>query len=754
MKKFTRILFLLLGLQALCCSSIVSQTINFGGAPDTFIITGANGQMVNESITLAGAPGTVIWLFNDFGDFSFVNTQTSSFNGLEISLPAGANETVSNALPLTIQGTPSAAFDGATCTLEVTNEDATVRDTIRFFISVRNPVSVGFVLDRSGSMGNPPAGGVGTRWEVLEAASAQFLNTLDVFDLAGDQVCLTYFADSDVTPPGSTGASLVGVEGNVGALITEIGATSPSGWTALGDGIVSSQNKLNAGPAANNKVMFIFTDGEQNRGDQVFDDGTRTVGGTVFNSDCIYAIGTAGAAMPATATLLQNIATASGGAAFFVDETSSAGVAMDINGVSNGFFTTTFQEILSGCSPQIVEIQEGKGAGVRIDPTVGPPVPQDHTFNVNRHVGRVSFQVSSASDNIRIQVQKDGIDVTKFGTNRNGAGYYVFNLDFPAGRVPNMRPNGDWNVKVWAERNRSYSLTCVVDDHLLNLTAEAHQGELVLEEVMKPVVTLALLDSGITNARVTATISRPGDDRGHLLATTNVDGSGTSQNDPGSVGYQKYLDLIAQNPQFAKSMQLNPNQITLTHQGKGRYTGDFTRTGVSGVYQVKFTITGNHPAIGKFTRTVLRSIVVVPPPIDIAASGATVSPSKGGSSITFRPAYKLKNGQLRYYGPSFGRYFNVSGNGIKMAGVTENPDGSYVINVQGDASSKMTLSLLGKEVYKGKVENFATAGGDAGLLDQLKNWWEGMGLPMWLFWILVVVVLAILGLIARKKKTP
>jgi hypothetical protein len=576
-----------------------------------------------------------------------------------------------------------------------------------------------------------------------------FLTNLNAYQLGGDQACLTYFASSADNPPPAFGASLTNVASNLTNFTSEVEAETLGGLTAMGDGLIAGKNKLEAGPADRNKVLFLFTDGEQNTGDQVAGGGTQTVGGTPLNNGSnsidIYTFGTGAAAdLTAPAGLLYEIADNNNGQAFLVSENSGE-AAFPAN-----FFTQTFSDILSGSSPQIVEMQRATGTGMVVTHSV-PNQGNTHTFSVNQGVEMVGFQVVSARGNIDIRVNKDGTDVTKFGSNARGSGYYHYNMRFPNGRVPGMKPGGAWNVRVMAPQGEPYSISCIVDDHAIKYQVKGHNGQIVIGDTMKPTVTLSCFGTELTDATITATVLRPGDDVGHLLATLYADMGGQNSIDPASIGYAKYQALLEQNPDFAKAVTLSPSPLQFTHQSKGMYTADFAGTDVSGAYQILFNIGGEHPLLGKFKRAVLRTVVVLPPPIEIPASSATVDPGDKETSITFRPAYTI-NGQTRYYGPSWGNYFTVKGNGVSLGNVKENPDGSYNLSVAGNPSSKMTLSLLGREVYKGKVNSFASGGTGEGFLDQLKNWWEGLGLPMWLFWVLIVVILLILALIARRKK--
>lgn len=739
-------------------------TINIG---DPFssenLPTLSTSETFANTVTVSGATGNAYWAFDGVPAGATLSPDGSTLekDGITITLPAAEDEEVSPAQPVNITGGGTAT--SFSVNIRVTDDGsisggqpATTKEVI---LTVRSNVSVGFVLDRSGSMGREPAGTSGTgvtRWDILETSSSVFLEKLNTYQLAGDQASLTYFAGSADNPAPGFGGGLTEVSGNLAAFTGDIGSQTPNGGTAMGDGLIAGKNKLEAGPADRTKVLFLFTDGEQNRGDEVNPAGTATIGGTSLNNGSnsirIYTIGTGAAALTPAATLLENIATENNGEAFIVTETASNDVIDEINAQSANYFDQTFVDILAGSSPQMVERQKGVGKGFGNVTSSASSSPVSHTFDVNRGVEKVGFQVVTRGEDVRIRVKKGNTDVTKFGQNSSRPGYYYYNMNFPNRRVPAMHPEGSWEVQVMAQRGQQYTITCIVDDHALKYDATANDGPVTIGDDINPVLNLSRFDSAITDAKVVVTVLRPGDDQGHLLATMNADIGGSNRLDPGSIGYQKYLALLQQNPAFARALAANPNRISLSHQSGGLYTGNFTNTDVSGAYQLLFEFEGEHPRLGKYKRIALRSVVVRPPAIDIATSGATVKTGANGTAITFRPSYTV-NGQQRFYGPAYGKYFSVSGNGVSLGGVDEQADGTYTLNVNGNADANMTLSLLGTEVYKGKVGSFAEpAGSDGGALEKLKTWWEGLGLPMWLFWVLIVVVLLALVLISRKKK--
>jgi hypothetical protein len=130
----------------------------------------------------------------------------------------------------------------------VSDAVCTIRNT-----SLRKPVDVMLVIDRSGSMGDPPV----PIADVKAAAKA----LVDKLDPNVDQVGLVSYADS-----ATLDHELAGGESGFGEVKGAIDGLSTGGYTNIGDGVLDAQTELNNhGRPDAVPVMVVLTDGIANR---------------------------------------------------------------------------------------------------------------------------------------------------------------------------------------------------------------------------------------------------------------------------------------------------------------------------------------------------------------------------------------------------------------------------------------------------------------------------------------------------------
>jgi hypothetical protein len=143
---------------------------------------------------------------------------------------------------------PTGYDSSGNCGASLSAGECTITNT-----SLRKPVDVMLVIDRSGSMGDPPV----PIADVKEAAKA----FVDKLDPAVDRVGLVSYADS---------ASLdQGLTSDFGAMKDAIDGMTAYGYTNIGDGVLDAQTELNShGRADAVQVMVVLTDGIANRQNQ------------------------------------------------------------------------------------------------------------------------------------------------------------------------------------------------------------------------------------------------------------------------------------------------------------------------------------------------------------------------------------------------------------------------------------------------------------------------------------------------------
>lgn len=202
----------------------------------------------------------------------------------------------------------------------------------------------------------------------------------------------------------------------------------------------------------------------------------------------------------------------------------------------------------------------------------------------------------------------------------------------------------------------------------------------------------------------------------------------------GSPGDQKLKYLLEHVPEFVAKLLPSQQQLTLTHQGNGRYTAAYDPGDVSGVYQIFYYVTAGNQDIGQLQRSAIQSVYTRFGDIDMAASDVTTTSTDTGITINFRP--KASNG--RFIGPSQGSAFTVEGDGINLRKITDHQDGSYTLVLAGDRHAKVSIKLLGEEIYQGAASKIE---GKKSFFEQIFYW------PIWL--IIVIISLLLIRQILR-----
>src|SRR5690606_4465655 len=157
-----------------------------------------------------------------------------------------------------------------------------------FYLPIENmkPLELALVLDRSGSMGwhyseetDAPIGQ--RRWDGLLTGVGSFNEVLDIADLTVDDLLsISLFQSTTIVAPAPFNTGLVNLQNNRNDMVSKLNPLTPGGGTAMGDGILEARDRLVNSPNTDaRKVMLVFSDGEQNAGDEVKPDGVTTYGG-------------------------------------------------------------------------------------------------------------------------------------------------------------------------------------------------------------------------------------------------------------------------------------------------------------------------------------------------------------------------------------------------------------------------------------------------------------------------------------------
>jgi hypothetical protein len=474
-------------------------------------------------------------------------------------------------------------------------------------LKLGRPVDVVLVFDQSGSMNTqltttscPPSPTFPcTRLGKLKDAAELFLQVFNTVAIPADNIAVRYFATT-VTQFPSGGALLPMNTSNVSSVTNDIQLRTASGWTAMGGGLQTAIDALSPPNASRGRAVVLFTDGEQNVDPMVHDpgvgltiqdEGTPISSGVNGHSTLDMAlqirVNTIGVEGSTTVNdLLSTIATLTGG---------------KFNGTTD---PSDFQEIFIGQvvdllrpnSPQLVAYRRGITRG---DKSV-------EVFTINKTSRKVVFEVSwPRGDSLSFRVKKDGVDVTPIGEIVTGAFYRIFALPLPASIGGNeVAPEGDWELEILGRRGISYETAALSDESSLAYQVSLGHNQYAVGDTLSLGVNVTFAGHPVTDARVTATILKPGLGVGTLLSTNPTpQPPPTFQPEPGATAGQKKLALLLQDQHAWQSIQPGAYTVSLQGHPDGSYSGLFGRTDVEGTYTAQFNIEGERPDIGKYRRT-------------------------------------------------------------------------------------------------------------------------------------------------------
>ena len=654
--------------------------------------------------------------------------------------------------PVDVAVNPTAA-GGFTFEFTATNFNGPESCSRQFYIDINEPpqpFDIGFVLDRSGSMNsnsedtdNPSL----TRWQALEEGVEGFINILSNGNVGppelspaptGSQFGLTLF-NSDVITNNSFPSTLVNIDSNLQSNVeAELISQSPSGGTSIGDGLEDSiNNKLT--DTSRPRGIVLFTDGEQNRSRFVTDDGLGfsdnaaeneadgAINYTPIPSD--IKITTIGVGSPDGQYLktLQNLAethdshaiiTTNGQNYISYDPTVEAPDSDDI--VFDGDIAEAFLhaeiDALSDNSPLFVTSNAG---------TLGsePIKLPEFRINQNLRLMMINFSFSRKFEPPEmdavlngIRIYQNGKDITKYFYRQPGSDYTswaVLKTDFALRDdnqdvIDEIASEGSYVIKLIKPEDIEdfdYQISPIADDSRLHAEWGVEPASRRVFEPIKPKVKLLWRDQPIKGAEVYARLLIPGDDLGDLLARNKtVVEPNQDRRDPTSPGYQKYLFLLENDPEFVERLAFQESRIKLTDpDGDGSYEGAFTLDDIAGEYQIVYQIFAKDPDLGTpIQRILYQSFYNRFGDIDIDASviSNTVD-ANGHPTIIWQPTTTYG----RRVGPANAAAIQIKGS--QEVSIEDGQDGSYVMSF-GDirSESAISISLLGEEIYRGSVCQF------------------------------------------------
>ncbi len=736
----------------------------------------ATTQTIKIPVGVAVAPGSIFigsdgdssgplnWSFDAApsasGGVSCSGTNPVICSGISITLPAPGVAGSS----VDISGTATASGE-VTMDLEVFDVDASTA-CLGFFNLIFTPgFQMELVLDRSGSMNSstnvtPPAT---NRWDALET-SINDMSTLifqegvitasdDTTILQASEIGVSLFDTTYVLNTPLFPDVLSSIDSSLPAdLSTLLGAQTPGGWTAMGQGVENAIARLTSVTA--NRVILLFTDGEQNRSIFVDENGnflndTATdlaslIECTMPGPGCVaidsdIKIVTVGIGQPSGSylTTLQNLATEHGGQ--YIVTTNGD----DFDGML-GNLETTFDAViaplLDANSPQLVAFNRTELSG-----ETSITLPE---FKLNKRLGGLMFRVSlnrkfEIPDLVKIlagmKIEKDGVNITayfkpKFVGNYVNSFYLLTDFEGVNGGGPRINSDGSYSLSI-AKTNDTRDIIIKVatlaDDHLLDIDYRFTPKTPKVMEDLKLNMLLNWRGKPLDTATVKAIIDAPGVDMNDLLANSgnNIDPSGAL--DAGTAGYQKYLNLIENDPEFLAKLLPTEQLVTLSSQGNGAYQATYNPGNISGVYQILYIVSDDTADSGAIQRLAVQSIYVRFGDLDEAGSDINTTVQGNTTTIAFKPISNV--GKL--IGPGQQNAFSFQGTDLKITNITDNQDGSYVYVITGDPNQQVTIKLLGDSIYEGALGKFGKRS------DNGNGTMSDLNLFIWILLALVVLIL-------------
>lgn len=602
----------------------------------------------------------------------------------------------------------------AVCDLEYDAEDdilvaATLgRGSWSINLEERDPIDIGLVLDISGSMGNNACGGCDPKIEVLKDAVEIFVNLWTVFAIPEDRFGVTYF-ESNVDNLTIDGDDLIPVLGNSEAIIADIRSQNDGGGTSMGGGLQSSINDLQDDTDRTRNII-LFTDGMQNVNPMVNTTGfnieneagrsnsniSPTTPETVLDTDLDIKVNTIGVgATDPFVALLDDI----------TDETNGlTKITTAPDDDLRKFYVEELVDALRGSSPQLVDY--------RYSTTSNNDLHRE-SISLPKGAKKVIFKLSwkrGTGEQMYFSVSRNGQSVTKIGRHIRKDYYQIYSIDLPR-RFGNtiLDSEGDWEIQIQGGDNVDYELAIITDQHEFNYDVSLGDADHKVGQPVELKANLEYMGHPIhENAKVTATIYRPKTSIGTLLATDNTKIGDLGTTEPGISLGQKKLEYLLLQDAFKAKMTPIENTIVLTNNGNGSFTGQINNTNVVGNYIVKFTIEGNHPAMGDYTRVETVSTMVEYGETQITVDDMELTSfGKKGEydqwQLQLQPIDKYGN----YLGPDYGNVITVLLPDGNVEKAIDKGDGTYIIPLETKAGTDPIITVLvkGDEVYKDRLQN-------------------------------------------------
>ncbi len=574
-------------------------------------------------------------------------------------------------------------------------------------------------LDHSGSMGIPACPTCGSKQEVLRIAVGMFIGTWQALAGPRDKIGATYFRTNiNQFAAAGSGDTLIPLLPDVSALINDLQteAINSSGLTAMGAALQTGIGELQGldgllrgvGP---NRHVILFTDGLQNVNPKIEDDANQQLvlvnapgfidagipvefAGPIAGQN--VTIDTIGIGVsPISQALLTDLSTETGGAFRFSTDTS----------VLNQFFTMTLVDTLRDSSPQLIAYRYGTLTNDE----------QVEAFAVNAGAKKIVLRLSWPQDAaLDFRVEKAGVDLTAAGQWIDGGFYKIFALDLPTSLAgATVDPAGEWHMVIRGRPGVAYEAAAIVDEPQFDYRVSIGPQDHIVGTPVELEVRLSAKGRPIDNASVSATVLRPTDSIGNLLAAfpARAEPPGLVFEPLTSLGQRAAMTAL-RDETIWRRLQPATEVIALTKAEAGIYRASFTETAVVGIYTVNFEIEVEDQQFGMLRRSHSVSLPVRVGGADLKSSEVTVttlSKTDRGREATLRltPRDRLGN----YFGPDHGHLITLkTSSEFSQGSLRDLGNGSYVIPLilPIDGDPEVTLTVAGDDLFAGPISILKT----------------------------------------------
>ncbi len=634
---------------------------------------------------------------------------------------------------------------------------------------LRDRAKIVFVLDISGSMMLNVQGTTDTRIDELKYAVNQLVPKLELFKQGGDSLALTYFS-SNAIPPETTffPKDFILIEDTSPdfnnwssvRVYYDLDPRIPLQMTALGEGLLSAKNKLDLDNASDvRKMVFLFTDGMQNWGNQLKPDGISfydtddSLNNYSANpKDSIYYFPVATWGAGDQPELFQSIVDANKGEVLFVTPHTNL----------NDWFNNQLVNMLEDGSPQIVMEKSANSISGEIT----------YTFNLNKNINTLAIELSTKGD-INMKIFKGDNDITSKARVRTGTNYNLISFKLPIIDDPVINSGGEWRLVLNGDSEESYNLAVIADDHYSNYDCSVNKSTFTVGDIIQFETKLDYKGTPVTGSgsSVTAILLKPGDDLGHLLSIYETSDADTAILDMDSDVANKFNELLANDTSFFNALLPEEQIIDLTHTGNGVFTGEYANTELAGIYNTIFLIKGNINDQDTLQRTKTISSIFVFGQVEEEEPEVVndAPPSSSGNQhkytvLKIRP----KNVFGYYMGPGFKSKIQVKINTIRskpqktsitevtdntrtpyLEEIRDNLDGSYylyMVNLDDPEKWDIAIEVRGEVLYDYSVSIPYWVYILALILILLALLLKKVGKVKILFWILLIIWLIIIVL--------